>query len=171
MDRTPPPAVALFTSTLGTPAGPLALVVDPDGAVRAAGFTDAATLLARLRAPDATERADLGDASRAVHAYVDGDLGALDGVPVVQRGTAFQAAVWDALRQIPPGRTAAYGELAAQVGRPTASRAVGAACGRNLVAPFIPCHRAVRSDGGHGGYEYGLAAKDWLLRHERAALV
>jgi len=70
------------------------------------------------------------------------------------------------MRQIPPGQTWSYAELAAKAGRPDASRAAGSACARNLVAPFVPCHRVVRSDGTLGGYYYGLPVKEWLLAHE-----
>jgi methylated-DNA-[protein]-cysteine S-methyltransferase len=71
------------------------------------------------------------------------------------------------MRQIPPGETWSYAELAAKAGRPQAVRAAGQACARNLVAPFVPCHRVVRSGGSLGGYYYGLAVKRWLLDHER----
>jgi O-6-methylguanine DNA methyltransferase len=75
--------------------------------------------------------------------------------------------VWKGLREIPAGRTVSYGELAATIG--TAARALGSACGANLVAPVVPCHRVVRSDGSLGGYEYGLPIKQWLLQHERSS--
>lgn len=149
-----------------TPAGPLTVAVDSDGVVRAAGFTAAEPLLDRLGHPESRAVADLGGVSEAVRAWLAGDLDALSQVPCRQDGTSFQQAVWQALRSIPAGQTASYGEVAATIGRPRATRAVGAACGRNLLAPFVPCHRAVRSNGGHGGYAYGLAAKAWLLDHE-----
>ena len=67
-----------------------------------------------------------------------------------------------------PGRTVSYTQLAAQAGNPRAPRAAGAACAYNLIAPVVPCHRALRSDGSLGGYYYGLDRKTWLLRHEGA---
>ncbi len=70
------------------------------------------------------------------------------------------------MRSIPPGQTWSYARLAAEAGRPTAVRAAGSACARNLVAPFVPCHRVVRSDGSLGGYAYGLDIKRALLAHE-----
>lgn len=155
-----------------TPGGPLTVLVD-GGTVVAAGFTDAATLAARLPG-DVAERGyrgvDRGAVHTAVRAFAAGDVRALDTLPWTQRGTAFQQAVWNALREVPPGGTASYGELAAAVGRPNATRAVGSACGANLIAPIVPCHRAVRSDGSLGGYEYGLDAKRWLLAAERDAV-
>lgn len=151
-----------------TPAGPLTTIVD-DGVVIAAGFTDDAdALAARLAMPAAPPRHRVPAAAvdAAVNAYLDGDTAALDQLAVRQPGTAFQQRVWQQLRAIPPGTTATYTDLAVAVGRPRASRAVGSACGRNLLAPFVPCHRAVRADGSLGGYFYGLSVKAWLLQHE-----
>jgi AraC family transcriptional regulator of adaptative response/methylated-DNA-[protein]-cysteine methyltransferase len=82
------------------------------------------------------------------------------------RGTAFQQAVWQALRSIPPGETRSYAELAAMAGRPAAVRAAGTACGDNALAIVIPCHRVLRGDGGLGGYAYGLERKKALLERE-----
>ena len=69
---------------------------------------------------------------------------------------------------VPAGSTATYAELAAAAGSPAAVRAAGSACARNLLAPFVPCHRVLRTGGALGGYRYGLAVKDELLRHEGA---
>ena len=88
------------------------------------------------------------------------------GIPVDVRGTAFQEAVWRALSAIPPGETRSYAQIAAEIGKPKAVRAVGSACGANPVAVLIPCHRALRTDGTLGGYAYGLAIKTELLKRE-----
>jgi methylated-DNA-[protein]-cysteine S-methyltransferase len=101
-------------------------------------------------------------------AYFGGDLGAIDALEVDARGTGFQRRVWDALRTIPAGTTWSYAELARAVGQPTATRAVGAANGRNPIALVVPCHRVIASDGTLGGYGGGLEMKRWLLRHERS---
>ncbi|HWP94205.1 MAG TPA: methylated-DNA--[protein]-cysteine S-methyltransferase [Gammaproteobacteria bacterium] len=90
---------------------------------------------------------------------------ALD-LPVDVQGTAFQARVWRALRRIPLGTTASYGELAKRLGRPEASRAVAAACARNRVALLIPCHRVVAADGRLAGYRWGIERKAVLLGRE-----
>lgn len=87
-------------------------------------------------------------------------------IPLDVRGTAFQEACWQALRAIPPGETRSYGELAAALGNPKASRAVGGANGANNVAVLIPCHRVIAADGGLGGYAYGTKIKEELLRRE-----
>jgi len=88
-------------------------------------------------------------------------------VPVDIRGTVFQRKVWDELRRIPRGETRTYAEIARAIGAPRAVRAVGSACGANPVAVVIPCHRAVRTDGGLGGYAWGLPRKKKLLALEK----
>ena len=88
-------------------------------------------------------------------------------IPLDVKGTAFQQACWNALRQIPPGETRSYGEQAAMLGNPKASRAVGSANGANNIAVLIPCHRVIAADGGLGGYAYGTELKAELLRRER----
>jgi AraC family transcriptional regulator, regulatory protein of adaptative response / methylated-DNA-[protein]-cysteine methyltransferase len=92
---------------------------------------------------------------------------ALARVPLDIRGTVFQRRVWEELRRIPRGETRTYGEIARAVGAPAAVRAVGSACGANPVALVVPCHRAVRTDGGLGGYAWGLSRKKRLLALEK----
>lgn len=87
-------------------------------------------------------------------------------LPVDVRGTAFQEAVWQALRAIPAGETRTYAQVAAAAGRPEAVRAAGSACGANPVAVLVPCHRVLRTGGGLGGYAYGLHRKQALLKRE-----
>src|SRR4029077_21001360 len=84
-------------------------------------------------------------------------------VPLDIRGTVFQGKVWDELRRIPRGETRTYSEIARANGKPDAVRAVGSACGANPVALVVPCHRAVRTDGGLGGYAWGLAVKEGVF--------
>jgi O-6-methylguanine DNA methyltransferase len=80
--------------------------------------------------------------------------------------TGFQQRVWAALRTIPAGTTCSYRDLAAQVGAPLASRAVGRANATNPIPLFVPCHRVVRADGHLGGFAFGLECKRWLIEHE-----
>jgi AraC family transcriptional regulator of adaptative response/methylated-DNA-[protein]-cysteine methyltransferase len=87
-------------------------------------------------------------------------------LPLDIRGTAFQEQVWQALRQIPPGTTATYTEIAARIGRPASVRAVANACGANPIAVLIPCHRVVRTDGSGGGYRWGIDRKAALIQRE-----
>jgi AraC family transcriptional regulator, regulatory protein of adaptative response / methylated-DNA-[protein]-cysteine methyltransferase len=96
-----------------------------------------------------------------------GDPSAGLDLPLDIRGSAFQRRVWEALREIPPGTTASYSEIAERIGRPKSVRAVGRACGANDLAVAIPCHRVVRSDGSLSGYRWGLERKGELLRRER----
>jgi len=89
-------------------------------------------------------------------------------LPLAPRGTGFQEKVWRALLAIPFGETRSYGEIAKAIGRPSASRAVGAANGRNPISIIIPCHRVIGSTGELTGYGGGMDNKRWLLDHERA---
>ena len=90
-------------------------------------------------------------------------------LPLDVAGTAFQARVWQALREIPRGVTRTYSDVAAQIGAPRAVRAVASACAANTVALAIPCHRVVRRDGSLGGYRWGVSAKEALLGVEFAS--
>lgn len=101
-----------------------------------------------------------------VLAFLSGDA-TLGKLPLDIRGTVFQQRVWGALRQIPRGETRTYKDIATAIGAPKAVRAVGSACGANPVALVIPCHRALRTDGGLGGYAWGLQRKQKLLTIER----
>lgn len=91
-------------------------------------------------------------------------------IPLDIRGTAFQERVWNALRDVPPGTTVSYAELAGQIGRPEAVRAVAQACAANKLAVAVPCHRVVRSDGSLSGYRWGVERKRAILEREAKAL-
>lgn len=116
------------------------------------------------------ERDDPQGFSSALRAYFGGRLDALGDLPVEIGGTPFQRAVWTALREIPLGTTTTYGALATRLGRPSASRAVGAANGLNPVAIVVPCHRVIGASGSLTGYAGGLERKRWLLAHEGAVM-
>jgi AraC family transcriptional regulator of adaptative response/methylated-DNA-[protein]-cysteine methyltransferase len=87
-------------------------------------------------------------------------------LPLDVRGTAFQQRVWQALRDIPAGKTASYSEIAARIGAPASVRAVAGACAANKIAIAIPCHRVVRTDGSLSGYRWGVERKRALLQRE-----
>lgn len=91
-------------------------------------------------------------------------------LPLDIQGSAFQQRVWQVLRDIPPGNTVSYGELARRIGAPGAARAVASACAANALAVVIPCHRVVRSDGELSGYRWGPQRKRALLELERRAV-
>jgi methylated-DNA-[protein]-cysteine S-methyltransferase len=161
-------------STLDTPIGPFTVVMSDAGAVRGAGFTPDVGELLPLMSPQLVEETrpvdDTGAVGAAVRSYFDGDLAALDEVPVEQRiGGRFIAEAWQVMRTIKPGAPVTYTEFAGLAGRPDAIRAAAAACARNAVALFVPCHRVRRSDGTLGGYRWGLTVKSRLLDHERRA--
>lgn len=90
-------------------------------------------------------------------------------VPLDMCGSEFQLEVWQALREIPAGKTASYADIASKIGRPNAVRAVGAACAANHLAVVVPCHRVVRSDGQLAGYRWGVERKRTLLDREAVA--
>lgn len=165
------PVPVITATAIATPIGPLSLLAAA-GALIGAGFTaDPGELHARLHRslrPLPLAPGELPWAVTPLRDYFDGDLAALDRLPVRQPATPARQRLWAQLRAVPPGATISYTELAHRAGSPRAVRAAGAACAANLIAPVVPCHRAVRSDGGLGGYYYGLGRKDWLLRHERA---
>jgi len=108
----------------------------------------------------------LKDLREKIAAFIDGET-SLARVPLDIRGTVFQRRVWDTLRRIPRGETRTYQDIARAIGAPRAVRAVGSACGANPVALAVPCHRAGRSDGGMGGYAWGLQRKRKLLALEK----
>ena len=107
----------------------------------------------------------LHTARQLLAAYFDDAATPLD-LPLAPEGTPFQQQVWQTLRAVPPGQTTSYAALASALGRPNAFHPVGAAVGRNPMSLFIPCHRALGSDGSLTGYAGGLARKRWLLAHE-----
>ncbi|WP_101783788.1 methylated-DNA--[protein]-cysteine S-methyltransferase [Nonomuraea indica] len=160
---------------LPTPIGPLSLLMR-DGVLVAGGFTAEpkemyARLSPELQAEGLSIVDDLGPAAQAVRDYLRGDLDALDDIPVEQPGSATRKRLHQALRQVRPGTTVSYAELAERAGLPrTAARVAGSACSQNLIAPFVPCHRVLPSTGGYGGYYYGVPVKEWLLAHESGRL-
>ena len=160
-----------------TPIGDMLVVVDRDGNLRAADFFDheqrMRTLLRQQYAREGTVAIVEGSAPKAIRAaiqaYFDGDLTAIDKLPVKTGGTPFQREVWRLLRRIPAGKTTTYGKLAARLGVPNAARAVGMANGANPIGVIVPCHRVIGSDASLTGYGGGLPRKQWLLTHEGAA--
>lgn len=131
---------------------------------------DADALVGELRArlPRATLKpaeADFHDWLETVLSFIEAPAKGLD-LPLDIRGTAFQQRVWAALRDIPPGTTLTYAELARKIGRPSATRAVARACASNRIAVAIPCHRVIRTDGTLAGYHWGMERKQALLERE-----
>lgn len=158
--------VTIRWTIAATSLGPLLIAATDKGLCRVAFDEDALQLARRFPAAEIVPGgAALAELAARVVAEVetpgrDADL------PLDVQGTAFQEAVWQALRAIPPGETRSYAQLAAETGAPRAVRAAGTACGANPVSIVIPCHRAQRSDGSMGGYAYGIDRKRVLRRRE-----
>ncbi|TQR28823.1 methylated-DNA--[protein]-cysteine S-methyltransferase [Lysinibacillus sphaericus] len=105
--------------------------------------------------------------AKQLTAYFNKELIEFD-VPVHVKGTPFQLAVWDALKELPYGTTTTYSDIAYRIGNPKAVRAVGSAIGANPILAIIPCHRVIGKDGKLTGFRSGLALKEFLLELERA---
>jgi methylated-DNA-[protein]-cysteine S-methyltransferase len=149
------------TTIIDSPVGPIRLTSD-DGVLCGLFFDDDG------RTPHgATNRPQaFAPVAEQLDAYFAGTLTEFD-VPLRLDGTPFQRRVWDVLRSIPYGHTVSYGEIATELGRPSASRAVGAANGSNPIGIVVPCHRVIGSDGKLTGYGGGLPRKQALLDLER----
>ena len=168
-------AVELLRDHIPTPIGEM-LMAAADGKLMAlefAGVQERFDYDLRFRFGDCRmtpARDPFGFCGR-IAAYFKGDLHAIDDIPVDGGGTPFQQKVWAALRRIPCGETWSYSDLADEVGRPSATRAVGMINGRNPISIVVPCHRVIGKDGSLTGYGGGLDRKRWLLQHERALLI
>ena len=150
-------------TVIDSPYGPLTLVAD-DGILCGLYMTEQ-----RHRPPEesfgARDETLFAEAEEQLEAYFSGDLKEFT-LELHLNGTPFQRTVWDQLREIPYGETRSYGELAAALGNPSASRAVGLANGRNPIGIIVPCHRVVGANGSLTGYGGGLDRKQRLLDFE-----
>jgi methylated-DNA-[protein]-cysteine S-methyltransferase len=155
---------SLWTATtVASPIGPLTLTASE-------GRLTSLYMEEHHHAPELPEQGEhtkdgFEEAISQLEAYFVGTLQKFD-LPLSLEGTAFQKQVWAGLLEIPYGETVSYGELARSVGRPSASRAVGLANGRNPLAIIVPCHRVIGANGSVVGYGGGLDRKVWLLQHE-----
>jgi len=151
----------MFCDLLPSPLGELTICADDLGitAVAFPGEVEAA--------PAPNPNALVREAAAQLAAYFAGQRTRFE-LPLNAAGTPFQRRVWQALCAVPYGDTSSYGEIAAAVGNPRASRAVGLANGRNPIAILVPCHRIIGGDGSLTGYGGGLERKRWLLDHERS---
>jgi methylated-DNA-[protein]-cysteine S-methyltransferase len=108
----------------------------------------------------------LAGVTSVVNDWVDGDLDAFSQLKVLQPGGDFMQSCWKMLRKVKGGKVISYADLAQKAGNAKAVRAAGSACAKNLVAPFIPCHRVVKTGGAVGNYAFGISLKKLLLTHE-----
>lgn len=162
----------LVRSKISTPLGSMIAVAD-DAALHLLEFENRVALTGEL---SSLER-DFGSINFGGNGILEVTVHQLDdyfagksaafNIPTFQRGTELEEAVWRALKQIPPGQTRSYGDIARIIGQPEKSREVGKANGANNMAIVVPCHRVIGSDGSLVGYGGGLWRKKWLLDHER----
>ena len=161
----------LLSAVQKTPVGNIYLIAD-SGILIAAGFKSLNSLQNRLSPSDKLRKIEpiekIPKISKLIDNYFEGRLDALNLIQVRQPGAQFSQEVWKVMRAIPVGMTISYAQLAKKAGSPAAFRAAGTACGNNLIAPIIPCHRIIKSDGTLGNYGYGVAIKEKLLRLEGA---
>lgn len=161
--------IKLSTCRIESPLGTIILVADRDK-LCALDFADRESRMMKLlhkRYPSfELVESKLPEFSNKVRAYLDGDYGSLEDIPLNAGGTDFQQLVWQNLRTIPVGTTASYGQIATNLGKPTAARAVGMANSLNPIGIVVPCHRVIGANAKLTGYAGGLDRKQWLLQHE-----
>jgi methylated-DNA-[protein]-cysteine S-methyltransferase len=155
---------------LNTPIGQISIVVDKD-CLCALDFVDyearmMGLLMRRYDSIEFTPQANPSGITARLQAYLAGDLTTLAEISLSMGGTLFQQQIWAKLREIPIGETWTYGRLASEIGKPTASRAVGMANSLNPIAIVVPCHRVIGANGQLTGYAGGIDRKRWLLEHE-----
>jgi methylated-DNA-[protein]-cysteine S-methyltransferase len=162
--------MTLFTTTIASPVGDLKLVASDAGLVAILWQDDDPDRVRLATLVEAPDHPVLAETARQLGAYFAGTLERFD-LPLDFRGTDFQKQVWAALLTIPFGETRSYGAIARQIGRPSASRAVGAANGRNPISIVAPCHRVIGSGGALTGFAGGIEVKRFLLELESPRLV
>lgn len=159
-----------------TPIGAMLIATDEQDRLRVLDWDDYVPrmerLLQRHYGGDAVLKEGAAPSAVAgpLQAYLEGDIAAIDTIPTETAGTAFQRAIWAALRKIPAGQTWSYSDLARHIDNPAAVRAVGLANGANPIGVVVPCHRVIGMNGSLTGYAGGVERKRWLLRHEGVAL-
>ena len=157
-----------YYSIFSTLLGEFSVAVNEDGALLATAFGDVEALKQRFRAGNLVRDAwRTNEVREQIAAYFAGECREFS-LAMAPAGTPFQQRVWSALRQIPFGETRTYGQLAAHLGNPAGSRAVGRANATNPICLIVPCHRVIGSDGSLTGFAFGEVIKRRLLEHERA---
>lgn len=167
--------VTFSLEQLDTPTGKVLLVTDGD-VIRALDWETHEHRMQRLLQRHYGKNILLKQLSQpspcsySLQAYFEGELMALGTLQTATNGTDFQKRVWSELRKIPVGQTLSYGQLATNIGKPSAARAVGLANGSNPIAIVVPCHRVIGANSSLTGFGGGLARKHWLLNHENVSL-
>ncbi|WP_202304281.1 methylated-DNA--[protein]-cysteine S-methyltransferase [Dryocola clanedunensis] len=165
--------LTLLEDKIATPLGPLWILCDEQFRLRAVEWDEHSDRMEQLlgihyraQGYQRVSSANPGGLSRKLCDYFEGDLSVIETLPTATSGTDFQREVWNTLRTIPCGQVMHYGQLAEQLGRAGAARAVGAANGSNPISIVVPCHRVIGRNGTMTGYAGGVTRKEWLLRHE-----
>jgi len=162
----------LIAHEIATPWAKIATVLDvsDEPVIIGAGFKPLAKLIKSL--PDQYKDFEikkdprLAGVRNVVNDWIDGDLDAFKDLKISQSGAEFMQDCWRTLRKVKGGKVVTYAQLANKAGRSKAVRAAGSACAKNFVAPFVPCHRVVKTGGDLGNYAYGIRLKRALLLHE-----
>ncbi len=159
-----------FYDTFPTPVGDFSVALNASGAIIATAFGGLAELRERFTADEIVhDPVRASDVRREVGEYFDKKRLKFS-VELMPSGTPFQQSVWSGLQRIPFGETRSYGQLAAELGKPDASRAIGRANATNPICLIIPCHRVIGGDGSLTGYAFGEDLKRQLLAHESATI-
>lgn len=150
--------------------GPLTVVVDSERQrVVRSGFAKTSAILTKeMSGSKSKQDKHLFSVATALEAWQDEDLNALKQIDVRQPGSDFQQSCFSAMRRVPAGKTISYQQLAAKSISPNAVRAAASCCANNQLAPFVPCHRIIKSTGEIGNYAYGNSLKMAILQHEGA---
>lgn len=163
-------------TTIKTPWVPISVIVDIEKSpvVRACSFESIEKLMKKA-GPEFTKStvskvSKIADVSEIINNWLDGDLNAMSSLNTLQPGGEFTQQCWAALRNVKAGTAISYQDLARRAGRPLAMRAAGTAMAQNLIAPIIPCHRVIKSNGEIGNYGFGISLKQQLLAHEGVEL-
>lgn len=162
----------LLTHEIPTPWGKISSVVDVSKhpIVIGSGFKPLTKLIKQLPVKyldfEFKKDSKLAGVTSIVEDWIDGDMDAFSELKVLQSGGDFMQNCWKILRKVKGGKVISYADLAQKAGNAKAVRAAGSACAKNLIAPFVPCHRVVKTGGAIGNYAFGISLKKALLKHE-----
>ena len=167
--------IKLLTYEIPTPWGKISTVLDvaKTPTVIGAGFKPLNKLLKQIdidKSIKLINDKNLEGISEYVQDWIDGDLEVFKKIRLTQKGAEFMQSCWKELRKIKGGKVLSYAELAKNAGNAKAVRAAGSACAKNLIAPFVPCHRVIKTSGEIGNYGFGVSLKRALLEHEGVKL-
>ena len=162
-------ALSSCSFSIDTPVGACTVISTGDAVVACGFTTDVDRLMMLIHPslrPESLKRTVHRSIAEAITLFFEGEVGAIDAVPVLQCSTPLRELGWRELRKVKPGEAISYGELAKRMDIPRGARAAGQVCARNPASLFVPCHRIVAADGTLNHYLWGLTTKRWLLEFE-----